>query len=67
MPNFSIVERDYTQIYDKFVTVWSKTRKRKIGAHGVSYSVSEEYEELKSIVGTWNDDNTISVKMIDRE
>ena len=34
---------------------------------GVSYSVSEEYEELKSIVGTWNDDNTISVKMIDRE
>ena len=28
----------------------------------MSYSVSEEYEELKSIVGTWNDDNTISVK-----
>ncbi|MDU3556395.1 MAG: molybdopterin-dependent oxidoreductase, partial [Staphylococcus epidermidis] len=62
MPNFSIVERDYTQIYDKFVTVGPKLEKGKIGAHGVSYSVSEEYEELKSIVGTWNDDNTISVK-----
>ena len=62
MPNFSIVERDYTQIYDKFVTVGPKLEKGKIGAHGVSYSVSEEYEELKSMVGTWNDDNTTSVK-----
>ncbi|MCC9556776.1 hypothetical protein, partial [Campylobacter jejuni] len=39
-----------------------KLEKGKIGAHGVSYSVSEEYEELKSMVGTWNDDNTTSVK-----
>ena len=35
MPNFSIVERDYTQIYDKFVTVGPKLEKGKIGAHGV--------------------------------
>lgn len=28
----------------------------------MSYSVSEEYEEFKSIVGIWNDDNIILVK-----
>ena len=47
MPNFSIVERDYTQIYNKYVTVGPLLEKAKVGAHGVSFSVSEQYEELK--------------------
>ena len=67
MPNFSIVERDYTQIYDKFVTVGPKLEKGKIGAHGVSYSVSEEYEELKSIVELGMMIILFQLKMIDRE
>ncbi|MGA4514849.1 nitrate reductase subunit alpha [Staphylococcus caledonicus] len=62
MPNFSIVERDYTKIYDKYVTLGPKLENGKIGAHGVSYGVKDEYDELKSIVGTWNDDNNDSVR-----
>ena len=62
MPNFSIVERDYTQIYNKYVTVGPLLEKAKVGAHGVSFSVSEQYEELKSMVGTWNADNDNSIR-----
>ncbi|PTF04757.1 nitrate reductase subunit alpha [Staphylococcus devriesei] len=62
MPNFSIVERDYTKIYDKYVTLGPKLENGKVGAHGVSYAVKDEYNELKSMVGTWNDDNEDSVR-----
>lgn len=47
MPNFAIVERDYTKIYDKYVTLGPVLEKGKVGAHGVSFGVSEQYEELK--------------------
>lgn len=56
MPNFSLVERDYTQIYDKYVTLGPNVATGKVGAHGVSFSVTEEYEELKRINGTYFDD-----------
>lgn len=56
MPNFSIVERDYTQIYNKYVTLGPNLETGKVGAHGVSFSVQEEYEELKRINGTYLDD-----------
>ncbi|OPA76164.1 nitrate reductase subunit alpha [Paenibacillus selenitireducens] len=56
MPNLSIVERDYTQIYDKYVTLGPNLAKGKVGAHGVSFSVAEEYEELKRINGMYRDD-----------
>lgn len=47
MPNFTVVERDYTQIYNKFVTLGPLLENGKIGAHGVSYHAGEQYEELK--------------------
>jgi len=56
MPNFTIVERDYTQIYNKYVTLGPNLTTGKVGAHGVSFSVSEEYEELKKINGRYTDD-----------
>ena len=31
MPNFSIVERDYTKIYDKYVTLGPLLEKGKVG------------------------------------
>ncbi|MEN2446630.1 molybdopterin dinucleotide binding domain-containing protein, partial [Bacillus sp. JR_15] len=62
MPSFSIVERDYTLIYDKYVTVGPKLETGKIGAHGVSFSVKDQYEELKSMLGTWNDTDPDSIK-----
>ena len=56
MPGLQIVERDYTQIYNKYVTLGPNLEKGKIGAHGVSFNVSEEYDMLRSINGTYFDD-----------
>src|SRR5690606_28744568 len=49
MPNFTVIDRDYTQIYDKYITLGPLLAVGKVGAHGVSFSVSDEYEELKKI------------------
>ncbi|WP_410511029.1 nitrate reductase subunit alpha [Paenibacillus sp. BR2-3] len=57
MPNLTIVERDYTKIYDKYVTLGPLLATGKVGAHGVSFSVAEEYEELKKINGTYFDES----------
>ena len=62
MASFTVVDRDYTQIYNKFVTVGPLLEKNKVGAHGVSFPVKEQYEELKSLIGTWSDDSNDTVK-----
>ncbi len=46
MPNISVVERDYTQIYDKFVSLSDSLKEDGIGAHGLSWDVEDFYEEL---------------------
>ncbi|WP_142351642.1 molybdopterin dinucleotide binding domain-containing protein, partial [Staphylococcus sp. HMSC070A02] len=56
MPGFSVVDRNYTEIYDKFISVGPLLENAKLGAHGVSFPVKKQYEEAKDIVGTWNDD-----------
>ncbi|WP_239724068.1 nitrate reductase subunit alpha [Mammaliicoccus sp. A-M4] len=55
MTGFAVVERDYTQIYDKYISVGPLLEKGKIGAHGVSFSVKEQYDELKLMLDTWED------------
>ena len=55
MPNFAVVERDYHQILDKYITAGPNMSTGMMGAHGVSYNAKEAYEELKSIVGTYSD------------
>ncbi|AKG73021.1 nitrate reductase subunit alpha [Salinicoccus halodurans] len=57
MPNFKVVGRDYTQIFDKYITVGPKLGTGKIGAHGVAFSAGEEFEELKSITGVYTDES----------
>jgi nitrate reductase alpha subunit len=57
MPNFTIVERDYTKIYDKYVSLGPLVSTGKVGAHGVSFSVQEEYEDLKQINGAYFDES----------
>ncbi|MGG4344791.1 nitrate reductase subunit alpha [Paenibacillus lautus] len=56
MPNLTVVERDYTKIHDKYITLGPNLATGKVGAHGVSFSVAEEYEELKRLNGTYYDD-----------
>ena len=56
MPGMTIVERDYTKIYDKYITLGPLLSTGKTGAHGVSFSVAEEYEMMKGINGVYEDD-----------
>lgn len=55
MPGFAVVDRDYTLIYDKYITAGPLLETAKLGAHGVSFPVKKQYEEAKDIVGTWSD------------
>ncbi|GGA30278.1 nitrate reductase subunit alpha [Paenibacillus physcomitrellae] len=57
MPNFGIVERDYTQIHDKYVSLGPNLATGKVGAHGVSFSVADEYEEMKKLNGVYHDNS----------
>lgn len=62
MPGFAVVERDYTQIFDKYISVGPMLENGKVGAHGVSFSVKEQYDELKIMLETWDDDTVKSGK-----
>jgi nitrate reductase alpha subunit len=42
----SIIERDYTKIYDKYITLGKNINKTGLGAHGNNYSCSDVYEEI---------------------
>lgn len=53
-PRIHVVERDYTKIFDKYVTLGTNV-KEKIGAKGLGWSAEEEYNELKDILGTSRD------------
>ncbi len=54
MPKLVIVEREYTHIYDKFVSLGPLASNKPIGADGLSWSGKEEYEKLKKTIGIHN-------------
>ncbi|MHC5280116.1 nitrate reductase subunit alpha [Listeria kieliensis] len=64
MPIFQVVERDYREIYNKFITLGPNVSSGKVGAHGTQFSVAPEYEELKQINGVYEDDTIKNGKPI---
>ena len=46
MHKISVVDRDYTLIYDKFITLGPNVRSKGLGAHGNHYFCEEQYDEL---------------------
>lgn len=46
MHNIVVVERDYTKIYDRFITLGENIRKNGLGAHGNSYTCEEAFDEM---------------------
>src|SRR5690625_1472579 len=56
MPAMQIVERDFTKVYDKYISLGPNIKTGKVGAHGVNFSVAEEYDLLKDINGVYTDD-----------
>lgn len=52
MPQINVIERDYTQIYDKMVALGPKVIQSPYGIKGMNWDVSDEYEKLKKTLGT---------------
>jgi nitrate reductase alpha subunit len=46
MPGLSLVERDYANLYERFVSFGPVARKQGIGAHGISWPIEDMVEEL---------------------
>ncbi len=46
MHHISIVDRDYTKIYDKFITLGEGIRTKGLGAHGNHYLCVEQYDHM---------------------
>src|SRR5690625_1813267 len=50
-PRIQVVERDYSKVYEKFITLGENVR-NQIGAHGVSWQAEEEHDRLRKTLGT---------------
>lgn len=46
MHKLVIVDRDYTQIYQKFICLGNNVRKNGLGAHGNHYMCADAYDEM---------------------
>jgi len=46
MHKMAVVERDYTQIYNKFIALGDKIRTAGLGAHGNHYECADVYDEM---------------------
>jgi nitrate reductase alpha subunit len=46
MPNLKIVERDYTNIFNRFISFGPLPHKDGLGAHGLTWPVEDLYEEM---------------------
>ena len=63
MPKFVIVERDYRNLYRRFISFGPLVRKAGIGMHGINWSVDDIYEKLLREHPTveWNNDKYLSL------
>ncbi len=48
MHKISVVERDYTDLYEKFITLGEGIRDKGLSAHGNHYMCKEEFDEMCS-------------------
>jgi nitrate reductase alpha subunit len=46
MGHLTLVERDYTNLYNQFISLGPLARKNGLGAHGVKYAIEDFYDEL---------------------
>ena len=44
--NLTIVDRDYTKLYEKFITLGDRIRTSGLGAHGNHYQCADAYDEM---------------------
>ncbi len=44
--NLTVVERDYTRLHERYVTLGDRIRTTDLGAHGNSYQCADAYDEM---------------------
>ena len=56
MPNLAVIERDYKNLFNRFISFGPKAKKEGIGVHGLNWSIADLYDELAESNGTeWNE------------
>jgi nitrate reductase / nitrite oxidoreductase, alpha subunit len=46
MPNIKVMERDYKNLYNQYISFGPLARKNGLGAHGTHYAIDDYYDEL---------------------
>ncbi|MCC7129062.1 MAG: nitrate reductase subunit alpha, partial [Anaerolineae bacterium] len=46
MPKFRVVERDYTNLYEQYISLGAGVEKNGVTAHGLQIKVDDEYQKL---------------------
>jgi nitrate reductase alpha subunit len=46
MPHLRLVERDYTNLYNRFISLGPGIRENGLSAHGIAIPVADQYDEL---------------------
>ncbi len=56
MPNLAVVERDYTKVFRKFISLGPRFRENGLAVHGTHYDVEDLYDEYmrEHDVETWD-------------
>lgn len=56
MPNFTVVERDYANLYNRFISLGTNVRNNGLSIHGVRWPVTDLYDELcrDRLAISWN-------------
>jgi len=66
MHKLAIVDREYAQIYHKFISLGENIKSQGLGAHGVHYKCEDVYDEMMDSahfpVEKWNDKSYPSLK-----
>ena len=64
MPGFKVVNRDYKNVYNQYISYGPLARKNGLGAHGTKYSIEEEYDEYLTThhTETWDGNTYPSLK-----
>jgi nitrate reductase alpha subunit len=58
MPAMKVVERDYVNLYKRFISLGPNARNNGIGAHGVNWQIEDMYDEMLETHPTVQWDNT---------
>jgi nitrate reductase / nitrite oxidoreductase, alpha subunit len=64
MPALKLVERDYVNLYNQFISFGPQARANGLGAHGTHYSIQDEYDSAltEMPIVEWKDQTYPSLK-----